>query len=83
MSSDPSNLASENLGETDLVSWTLGNREYDQDKKIYIDADEPERWLSARQACETVRKLVAGFIANGLQPGDTVCVYAFNDVSAI
>ena len=75
-------LASESFGKMDLVSWTLGNYAYDQDKKVYIDADESNRWLSARQARETVRQIVAGFIKEGLQPGDTVCIYAFNDVSA-
>ena len=65
---------------TDIISWTLDNHSYDQDKKIYIDADAPERSLSAHEARSMVRKLIAGFHVAGLQPGDAVCVYAFNDV---
>lgn len=65
----------------DLVTWTFGNLGYDQEKKIYVDAENPERSLSALEARSTVRKLVAGFRAEGLKPGDCVCVHAFNDVS--
>ena len=66
----------------DLVSWIFGNDEYDHNRKIYIDPDHPGRCLSANEARSMVRKLVAGFKANGLQPGDCVCVHAFNDVRA-
>lgn len=65
----------------DLVSWTFGNLDYDQKKKIYIDAENAQRSLSASEARVTVRKLVAGLKAKGLKPGDCVCVHAFNDVS--
>ena len=64
---------------TDIISWTLDNHSYG-DKRIYIDADAPERSISAHEARSMVRKLIAGFHAIGLQPGDCVCVYAFNDV---
>lgn len=69
------------VSRMDLVSWTFGNTDNNQDKRIYIDPDDPQRSLSASEARVMVRKLVAGFIAKGLQPGDCVCVHAFNDVS--
>ena len=65
----------------DLVSWTLGNHAYDQDCKIYVDPDHPARSITANGARRMVRKLVSGFKAMGLQPGDCVCLHAFNDVS--
>lgn len=71
----------EDLARMDLVSWTFGNFDYDQDKQIYTDPDNPQRSLSASEARVMVRKLIAGFKAKGLQPGDCVCVHAFNDVS--
>lgn len=64
----------------DLVSWIFGNRGYDQDTKIYIDPEHPERSISANEARATVRKFVAGWKAVGLKPGDCVCVHAFNDI---
>lgn len=73
----------DSMFNTDIISWTLGNRDYDQDKKIYIDADAPERSFSASEARTIVRKFIAGFQAKGLQPGDCVCVYAFNDVCVL
>lgn len=66
----------------DLVSWIFGNRGYDQDKKIYIDPENDERSISAKEARTYVRKFVAGWKAVGLKPGDCVCVHAFNDVSS-
>ena len=66
----------------DLVSWIFGNRDYDQDTKIYIDPENAERSISANEARATVRKFVAGWKAVGLKPGDCVCVHAFNDVRA-
>ena len=64
----------------DLVSWIFGNSDYDQDKKIYIDPENRQRSISAKEARVTVRKFVAGWKAVGLKPGDCVCVHAFNDV---
>ncbi|CAD6578368.1 MAG: hypothetical protein ASARMPREDX12_008723 [Alectoria sarmentosa] len=64
----------------DLVSWIFGNRDYDQDTKIYIDPENAERSISANEARATVRKFVAGWKAVGLKPGDCVCVHAFNDM---
>ena len=70
-------------GAVDVVSWVFGNLEYDHDRAIYIDVDQPDRSISAKEACLTVRKLIAGLKANGLTKGDPVCLYAFNDVSSI
>lgn len=83
MSSQPFCVPNDDLDRTDLVSWTFGNQDYDQDKKIYIDADNPERSLSASQARRIVRELVAGFRAAGLKPQECVCVHAFNDVRIV
>ena len=75
----------DHVSQMDLVSWTfanIDNQDYDQDKKVYINPDDPSQSISASEARTMVRKLVAGFKAVGLQPGDCVCVHAFNNVSA-
>ena len=64
----------------DLVSWVFGNQSYDQDRVIYVDADQPERSITAKQARQRVRQLIAGFRAGGLRKGDCICIHAFNDV---
>lgn len=66
---------------SDLVSWAFGNQSYDQDRVIYIDAEQPERTITAKQARQKVKQLVAGLKAAGLRKGDCVCIHAFNDVS--
>lgn len=66
---------------SDLVSWVFGNQSYDQDRVIYIDAEQPERTITAKQARQKVKQLVAGLKAAGLRKGDCVCIHAFNDVS--
>ncbi|KAI9731739.1 MAG: hypothetical protein M1834_004528 [Cirrosporium novae-zelandiae] len=67
----------------DLVSWMFDNAgmRYDWDKPIYIDAKNPTRSISAKQARSIIRKLVAGFRAAGLERGDCVCLHGFNDVN--
>ncbi|KAJ9622716.1 hypothetical protein H2203_006367 [Taxawa tesnikishii (nom. ined.)] len=50
----------------DLLSWTFDGLSYDEDKPIYIDALNPARSISARQAKTLIRKLVAGFRKIGL-----------------
>ena len=64
----------------DLVSWIFGKCDYDQDTKIYLDPENRETSISAREARTYVRKFVAGWKAVGLKPGDCVCVHAFNNV---
>jgi len=49
--------------------------------QIYIDAAQPERTISSRQARSMARKLNAGWRAVGLKEGDCVCMLSFNDVS--
>ncbi len=80
MSSRHPSKPEDDLSTADLVSWTFGNHDYDRDKKVYFHADDPEQSLSASEARSIVRQLVAGFRANGLEPGDCVCLYAFSDV---
>lgn len=50
--------------------------------KMYIDAADPERTISANQGRIMLRKLVAGLRRWGIQPGyeDVVCLHAFNDI---
>ena len=48
--------------------------------QILIDLDNTDRSLSWRQSRSIVRKLVAGFRAAGLQPGDCVSIASFNDI---
>ncbi|CZR65933.1 related to 4-coumarate--CoA ligase [Phialocephala subalpina] len=64
----------------DLLSWMFDDRSYDLGKPIYIDASNPARSISARQARSIIRRLVAGFCAAGLEKGDTVCLHSFNDI---
>ena len=73
----------DDISQMDLVSWTfanLDNEDYDPEKKIYVNPDDPSLSISASEARITVRKLIAGFKAVGLQSGDCVCVHAFNNV---
>ena len=49
-------------------------------KQIFIDLDDTRRSLSWRQSRSMVRRLVAGFRAAGLQPGDCVSIASFNDI---
>ncbi|KAF2013565.1 4-coumarate-CoA ligase-like protein [Aaosphaeria arxii CBS 175.79] len=64
----------------DLLSWMFDDQKYDQDEPIYIDAADPSRTISSRQARSIIQKLAAGFKAIGLQKGDCVCMLSFNDI---
>ncbi|KAF2132772.1 4-coumarate-CoA ligase-like protein [Dothidotthia symphoricarpi CBS 119687] len=64
----------------DLLSWMFNDQTYDADVPIYIDAAEPERTISSRQAKSITRKLCAGFKSIGLEKGDCVCMLSFNDI---
>jgi long-subunit acyl-CoA synthetase (AMP-forming) len=48
--------------------------------QVYIDAAQPTRTISSRQAKLITRKICAGFQAIGLQKGDCVCMLSFNDI---
>ena len=80
MATDRGSHSFEDCTRQDLVSWIFDTESYDQDKKIYIDPENPGRSLSASETRTLVRRLIAGFKASGLQQGDCVCVHAYNDV---
>ncbi|EME81249.1 uncharacterized protein MYCFIDRAFT_204241 [Pseudocercospora fijiensis CIRAD86] len=65
----------------DVISWYLQNPRVQDDRQIYIDAQDPRRYYTFAQARSTIRKLVAGFRKAGLQKGDTVCLHNFNDIN--
>lgn len=48
------------------------------DQPAYIDGDET---LSYAELLERVRRTASGFLALGLQPGDTVCIWAPNSIA--
>ena len=51
-------------------------------RQILLDASDPNRSISNRQAKILVRKLVAGLRRWGIRPGqkDVVCLHSFNDI---
>ena len=51
-------------------------------RQILLDASDPNRSISNRQAKALVRKLIAGFRRWGIRPGqkDVVCLHSFNDI---
>ena len=51
-------------------------------RQILLDASDPNRSISNRQAKTLVRKLIAGFRRWGIRPGqkDVVCLHSFNDI---
>ena len=71
------------IQKKDLISWYFDEPRCDTDKPIYIDALDPTRYYTQRQAKDTIRKLVAGFRAQGLRKGDVVCIHSFNSVRLI
>lgn len=71
----------ERIPTQDILSWIFDHVSYDWDAPLYIDALDPSKSISARQARSFILRLTAGFKANGLRKGDTVCVHAFNSVS--
>lgn len=70
-----------NVPGKDLISWYFDNPKVDDDKPVYIDAQNPKRSYTFGQARSTVKKLAAGFRKAGLKKGDVVCLHSFNDVS--
>ncbi|KAL1968640.1 hypothetical protein VTN77DRAFT_1466 [Rasamsonia byssochlamydoides] len=66
----------------DLVSFVFDDRPvgYDEQRPIYIDAENPSWALNARQFRMLVRTLIAGFKAQNLQPGECVLVHLPNNV---
>ncbi|KAF1992457.1 amp dependent CoA ligase [Aulographum hederae CBS 113979] len=68
------------LPTKDLLSWIFDEIRYDPDKPVLIDAADPSRSISANQARDYIRKLIAGFRKAGLQPGDCVLIHSMNDI---
>lgn len=83
----------------DVLSWVFGNTNYDLDQpvsaqleqlgvtnfvyQLLVDAQDDTNTLSHNEAKVLVRKLIAGFRAEGLRPGDSVCLHSYNSVSTI
>jgi 4-coumarate--CoA ligase len=66
----------------DLVSFALDMQgDYNQDKPLYINAENPTISLSARQTRTLVKQLVAGFQQAGLSKDDAVMLCMPNNVS--
>ena len=68
------------LPSEDAVSFALDHCDYDPDKPIYYDLENPTRNISWRQANVMVRKLVAGFRKAGLKKGDCFSITSFNEI---
>lgn len=66
----------------DITSWlSRHNPEIkDPNDPILIDVEQPSRFYTHSTAKSTVRKLIAGLRARGLQKGQCVCVHSFNDI---
>ncbi|PGH06318.1 hypothetical protein AJ79_06561 [Helicocarpus griseus UAMH5409] len=66
----------------DVLSFVFDDRpsQYEEQRPIYIDAQNPSWTLNAKQFRKLVRLLIAGFKANGLQKGDCVLVHLSNQV---
>lgn len=73
-------LRSRQAGKLIGMAWAWIEPGKAKSLQIYIDASNPARSISARQARSIIRRLVAGFRAAGLDKGDTVCLHSFNDV---
>ncbi|KAK1140753.1 hypothetical protein N8T08_009954 [Aspergillus melleus] len=66
---------------TDLLSFAFrGPVHYDQERPIYIDAEDPSRSLNAAQFRVLVRTLIAGLQAHHVQRGDCVLVHLGNNI---
>ena len=48
--------------------------------QVLIDANDASRYVTPRSARKITRQLIAGLRAEGLRPGDCVCIHSFNDV---
>lgn len=48
--------------------------------QLWVDAANPDRTISCRQAYRMIRQLVAGLQEAGFQRGECVSIHSFNDV---
>ena len=66
---------------TDLLTFAFDSPcEVDEQKPIYIEAENPIWSLNKSQTRILVRRLIAGFLAAGLRKGDSVLVALANNV---
>lgn len=69
---------------TDLLTFAFnGPVRYDKGRPIFIDAENPERALTAGRLRALVRALIAGLRTAGVQKGDCVVVHLGNNVCAL
>ena len=70
---------------SDLLTYTFeGPIHYDRDNKpLYIEAEDPSRYLTASQSKCLVRKLIAGFRHVGVKKGDRIVVHLPNTVNLL
>jgi hypothetical protein len=69
---------------TDLLTFCFrGPVPYDENRPLFIDAENPSRSFSARQFRTLVRTLIAGLKAHHVQRGDCVLVHLGNNVSTM
>ncbi|KAK0508724.1 hypothetical protein JMJ35_009000 [Cladonia borealis] len=66
--------------DIDLLSFVFQNGGGGQDKPVLIDASDASRYVTPRSARKITRQLIAGLRAEGLRPGDCVCIHSFNDI---
>ncbi|KAJ4374200.1 hypothetical protein N0V83_002941 [Neocucurbitaria cava] len=64
----------------DILSWMYDEPLYDQDRPIYVDANDASNFISATQAKTLIRQLIAGLKHAGLQKGDGVIIHSFNTI---
>ncbi|KAL3495150.1 hypothetical protein BJX62DRAFT_196181 [Aspergillus germanicus] len=66
---------------TDLLTFCFrGPVPYDENRPLFIDAENPSRSFSARQFRTLVRTLIAGLKAHHVQRGDCVLVHLGNNI---
>ncbi|MCJ1397127.1 hypothetical protein MMC11_000319 [Xylographa trunciseda] len=68
---------------SDLTTWTLGNPVVEDNRPIYVDAQNSDQRFTKYNVVTLVRILVAGFRhenRNKYLNGKTVCVHSFNSV---
>lgn len=67
---------------TDLLTFAFrGPTAYEDQRPLFIDAEDPSRALNAAQFRLLVRTLIAGLQAHHVQRGDCVLVHLGNNVS--
>ncbi|KAK6334752.1 hypothetical protein TWF718_010200 [Orbilia javanica] len=64
----------------DILTWLFGNKGYDHNKIVYVDALHPERSMTTREVEAQVKSLIGGLRSIGVKPGDAVCIHSFNDI---